>query len=183
MTRNEFDIGLETIDRGLVEEASCEIDGVTFAGRLRGRLFLGASARAEADAPSLELADEATWREVVLPAPVPDWSAFGKCAGCRGGGMASCTCATCDHTHDAVCTDCDGTGSSASHDVDESPEHGTVWVETRDPFLAYAVNARLIATAVRWARPERVHLAAGRVVIRDHRAGRVAIVTAYAVML
>lgn len=97
--------------------------------------------------------------------------------------MVSCTCATCDHTHDAVCTDCDGTGRSASHDIDESPEHGTMWVETRDPFLAYAVNAHLIASAVRWVRPERVHLAAGRVVIRDHRAGRVAIVTAYAVML
>jgi hypothetical protein len=153
---------------------------VRFARRLCGRLFLGA--RADADGITLELAEEATWREVTLPTLVLDWPATWRCATCRGGRIVSCTCATCDHTHDAVCTDCDGTGRSASHDVDESPEHGTVWVETRDPYLAYAVNARLIAAAVRWARPERVHLAGGRVVIRDLRAGRVAFVTAYAVM-
>ena len=82
-----------------------------------------------------------------------------------------------------MCTDCDGTGRSATRDVDESPDVQTVWVEARDPFLAHAINARLIASAVLWARPERVHLAGGRVVIRDLRAGRVAIVTAYAVML
>ena len=97
--------------------------------------------------------------------------------------MVSCTCATCDHTHDAECADCDGTGRRTTLDADESPEDGTVWVETQDPFLAHAINARLMASAVRWARPERVHLAGGRVVIRDLRAGRVAIVTAYAVML
>lgn len=179
--QGETETSIETLGRGLVQDASCEIDGVRFAGRLCGRLFLGA--RADADGIPLELAEEATWREVTLPTLVLDRPAFGRCATCRGGGMVSCTCATCDHTHDAVCTDCDGTGRSASHDIDESPEHGTMWVETRDPFLAYAVNAHLIASAVRWVRPERVHLAAGRVVIRDHRAGRVAIVTAYAVML
>lgn len=161
MTRNEIDMALETIGRGRVEDACCEIDGVRFTGRLCGRLFLGERARADADAERLELAGEATWQEVALPPLVPDRPAIERCATCRGGGMVSCECATCDHTHDAVCADCDGTG----------------------PFLAHAINARLIGSAVGWARPERVHLAGARVVIRDLRAGRVAIVTAYAVML
>ena len=174
---------IETPGRGLVQDASCEIDGVRFAGRLCGRLFLGKRARTDEDAARLDLADEATWREVTLPSLVLDRSAFGKCARCRGGGTVSCTCATCDHPHDAVCTDCDGAGRSGSRNADEPLEDRTVWVEARDPFLAYAVNVHLIASAVRWVRPERVHIGGGRVVIRDLRAGRVAIVTAYAVML
>ena len=179
--QGEIETSIEALGRGLVQDASCEIDGVRFAGRLCGRLFLGALA--DADGIPLELAEEATWREVTLPTLVLDRPAFGRCATCRGGGMVSCTCATCDHTHDAVCTDCDGTGRSGSRNAIEPPEDQTVWVEARDPFLAYAVNAHLIASAIPWVRPERVHLAGGRVVIRDLRAGRVAIVTAYAVML
>ena len=181
--QSDLDTAIEAPGRGLVQDASCEIDGDRFAGRLCGRLFLGERARTDEDAATLDLADEATWREVTLPSLVPDRSAFGKCATCQGGGMVSCTCATCDHTHDAECADCDGTGRRTTLDADEYPEDGTVWVETQDPFLAHAINARLMASAVRWARPERVHLAGGRVVIRDLRAGRVAIVTAYAVML
>ena len=82
------------------------------------------------------------------------------------------------HIHDAVCHECDGTGRSGARDVDESRDDQTVWVEAQDPFLAHAINARLIALAVSWTPPERVHLAGGRVVIRDLRACRVAIVAA-----
>lgn len=181
--RAELNMAIGTLGRGQASNLYCDIGGCTFAGSTKGRVFLGERAGDSVEGTRLELEDEATWREVALPPLAALRFEPHSCASCQGGGMMSHGCDACEHTHDAVCPDCDGTGRSGLLDADESSVDGTVWIEAFNPLLSCAVNARLVCAAVGWARPERVHIAGARVVIRNITDSRVAIVAAYAVLL